>query len=82
MRLRTVAYGLLIVLLLVGCGDRLSMRQLEQLESRVNDVPDSVLTVLTATDMPRWGERRALYALLTVQSQDKSYISIPLCCWQ
>ena len=80
MRLRTVAYGLLIVLLLVGCGDRLSMRQLEQLESRVNDVPDSVLTVLTATDMPRWGERRALYALLTVQSQDKSYISIPLRC--
>ena len=27
MRLRTVAYGLLIALLLVGCGDRLSMRQ-------------------------------------------------------
>ena len=76
MRLRTVAYGLLIALLLVGCGDRLSMRQLEQLESRVNDAPDSVLTVLTATDMPRWGERRALYALLTVQAQDKSYIDV------
>ena len=76
MRLRTMAYGLLIALLLVGCGDRLSMRQLEQLESRVNDAPDSVLTVLTATDMPRWGERRALYALLTVQSQDKSYIDV------
>ena len=76
MRLRTMAYGLLIALLLVGCGDRISMRQLEQLESRVNDVPDSVLTVLTATDMPRWGERRALYALLTVQSQDKSYIDV------
>ena len=76
MRLRTMAYGLLIALLLVGCGDRISMRQLVQLESRVNDVPDSVLTVLTATDMPRWGERRALYALLTVQSQDKSYIDV------
>ena len=76
MRLRTMAYGLLIALLLVGCGDRISMRQLEQLESRVNDVPDSVLTVLTATDMPRWGERRALYALLTVQAQDKSYIDV------
>ena len=76
MRLRTMAYGLLIALLLVGCGDRLSMRQLEQLESRVNDAPDSVLTVLTATDMPRWGERRALYALLTVQAQDKSYIDV------
>ena len=76
MRLRTVAYGLLIAFLLGGCGDRISMRQLEQLESRVNDVPDSVLTVLTAADIPRWGERRALYALLTVQAQDKSYIDV------
>ena len=76
MRLRTVAYGLLIALLLVGCGDRLSMRQLEQLESRVNDAPDSVLAVLTAADMPCWGEARALYALLTVQAQDKSYIDV------
>jgi hypothetical protein len=42
----------------------------------VNDVPDSVLAVLTATDMPRWGEARALYALLTVQAQDKSFIDV------
>ena len=76
MHLRTLAYSLLIAVLLGGCGDRISMRLLEQLESRVNDVPDSVLTVLTATDMPRWGERRALYALLTVQAQDKSYIDV------
>ena len=76
MHLRTMIHSLLVAILLVGCGDRLSMRQLEQLESRVNDVPDSVLTVLTTTDMPRWGERRALYALLTVQSQDKSYIDV------
>ena len=52
------------------------MRQLEQLESRANDVPDSVLAVLTAADMPCWGEARALYALLTVQAQDKSYINV------
>jgi hypothetical protein len=52
------------------------MRQLEQLEVRVNDVPDSVLRVLTATDMPRWGERRALYALLTVQAQDKKGLKV------
>ena len=76
MRLRTMAYGLLIALLLVGCGDRISMRQLEQLESRVNDVPDSVLTVLTATDMPRWGERRALYALLRTQADYKCFVPL------
>ena len=76
MKRRTVIYSLLLATLCMGCGGRLSMRQLEQLEARVNDAPDSVLTVLTATDMPRWGERRALYALLTVQAQDKSYIDV------
>ena len=76
MKLRTVIYLFLVAILLVGCGGRISMRQLEQLESRVNDMPDSVLTVLTAADMPCWGEARALYALLTVQAQDKSYIDV------
>ena len=76
MQFRTIIYTLLLATLCVGCGGRLSMRQLEQLEARVNDAPDSVLTVLAATDMPRWGEARALYALLTVQAQDKSYIDV------
>ena len=76
MQFRTIIYTLLLATLLVGCGGRLSMRQLEQLEARVNDAPDSVLAVLTAADMPRWGEARALYALLTVEAQDKSYIDV------
>lgn len=76
MKLRTVIYSLLLATLCMGCSGRLSMRQLEQLEARMNDVPDSVLAVLTATDMPQWGERRALYALLTVQAQDKSGIDV------
>ncbi|MBR3985177.1 MAG: hypothetical protein IKJ92_09560 [Bacteroidaceae bacterium] len=76
MKLRTVIYTLLLATLCMGCGGSLSMRQLEQLEARVNDAPDSVLTVLTATDMPRWGEARALYALLTVQAQDKSGLDV------
>ena len=76
MKLRTVIYTLLLATLCMGCGGRLSMRELERLEARMNDAPDSVLTVLTAVDMPRWGERRALYALLTVQAQDKSYIDV------
>ena len=76
MKHRIALYLFLVATLCVGCGNAPSMRQLEQLESRVNDMPDSVLAVLTATDMPRWGERRALYALLTVQAQDKSYIDV------
>ena len=76
MKLRTVIYTLLLATLCMGCGGTLSMRELEHLEARMNDAPDSVLAVLTATDMPRWGERRALYALLTVQAQDKSYIDV------
>ncbi|MBQ2435643.1 MAG: hypothetical protein II269_05880 [Bacteroidaceae bacterium] len=76
MKLRTVIYSLLLATLCMGCGGSLSMRQLEQLEARINDAPDSALAVLTATDMPRWGEARALYALLTVQAQDKSYIDV------
>ena len=76
MQFRTIIYTLLLAALCVGCGGRLSMRQLQELEARVNDAPDSVLAVLTAADMPRWGERRALHALLTVQAQDKSYIDV------
>ena len=76
MKLRTVIYSLLLATLCMGCGGRLSMHELEHLEARVNDAPDSVLAVLTAADMPRWGERRALHALLTVQAQDKNYIDV------
>ncbi|MBO7266729.1 MAG: hypothetical protein J6V12_03095 [Bacteroidaceae bacterium] len=76
MKHRIALYLFLLATLLVGCGDRVSMRQLEQLESRVNDVPDSVLAVLTTTEAPRWGERRALHALLTVQAQDKKGLKV------
>ena len=76
MKHRVLLYLLLVAALCVGCGDAPSMRQLQELEARVNDAPDSVLAVLTAADMPHWGEARALYALLTVQAQDKSYIDV------
>ena len=76
MKHRIALYLFLVVTLCMGCGGRIGMRQLQALEARVNDAPDSVLRVLTAADMPRWGEARALYALLTVQAQDKSYIDV------
>ena len=76
MNLRFLTYLLVAIALLTGCGGRIGMRQLERLEARVNDAPDSVLTVLASSEPPRWGEARALYALLTVQAQDKSYIDV------
>ena len=51
MKFRTVIYTLLLATLCMGCGGSLSMRQLEQLEARMNDAPDSVLAVLTAADI-------------------------------
>ncbi len=76
MKGHVLLYLLIVAALCMGCGDAPSMRQLQELEARVNDAPDSVLAVLTAADMPRWGETRALYALLTVEAQDKSYIDV------
>ena len=72
MKLRIALYLLLLATLCMGCGSRLSMHEQERLEAHVNDAPDSVLAVLTSTDIPCWGEARALYALITVQAQDKS----------
>ena len=48
---RRIALLLVVVTLCMGCGDAPSMRQLQELEARVNDVPDSVLAVLTASDL-------------------------------
>ena len=76
MKHRIALYLLFVAALCMGCGNALTMRELMALEARINDAPDSVLAVLTASDMPRWGELRALYALLTVEAQDKSYIDV------
>ena len=51
MKCRVLLYLFLVAALCVGCGDAPSMRQLQGLEARVNDVPDSVLAVLTASDL-------------------------------
>ena len=76
MKHRIALYLLFVAALCMGCGNALTKRELMALEARINDAPDSVLAVLTASDMPRWGESRALYALLTVEAQDKSYIDV------
>ena len=48
MKHRIALYLFLLATLCMGCGGRLSMRELEGLEARMNDAPDSVLAVLTA----------------------------------
>ncbi len=42
MKLRTVIYSLLLATLCMGCGNTLSMRELERLEARMEDAPDSL----------------------------------------
>ena len=51
MKLRTVIYSLSLATLCMGCGGRIGMRQLEQLEARMSDVLDSVLVYLP---LPTW----------------------------
>ena len=54
MKGRVLLYLLFVATLCMGCGNALTKRELMALEARINDAPDSVLAVLTATDMPRW----------------------------
>jgi tetratricopeptide (TPR) repeat protein len=63
---------LLVALMLFTCCGSRTMQQLEQLEARIDYVPDSVLSVLDSMESGfRTGEPRALHALLTVRAQDK-----------
>lgn len=67
---KTLLLGV-VSIMLIGCGSR-TMQQLEQLEARIDYVPDSVLSVLDSMESGfRTGEARALHALLTVRAQDK-----------
>jgi tetratricopeptide (TPR) repeat protein len=67
---KTLLLGV-VSIMLIGCGNN-TMRSLEQLETRIDHVPDSVLHELSSMDGTiKWGEARALHALLTVRAQDK-----------
>ena len=53
------------------------MRQLEQLEARVNDAPDAVHLALDSIPLATLrGEARALYAILRTQADYKCYIPL------
>lgn len=67
---KTLLLGV-VSIMLIGCGNN-TMRSLEQLETRIDHVPDSVLSVLDSMESGfLTGEPRALHALLTVRAQDK-----------
>ena len=74
MKLRTVIYTLLLATLLVGCGDRLAMRELERLETLLDSVPELVRESLDSIPAASLrGEARALYAILRTQADYKCY---------
>lgn len=77
MNLRTIIYSLLVAFLLVGCGGRRYMPQLERLETQVDSVPHLVAQALDSMPSRRFrGEPRALYALLRTQADYKCFVPI------
>lgn len=75
MKFRTVIYTLLLVALCMGCGGRINMRQLEQLEAQLDTAPDVVRLALDSISLSELnGEARALYAILRTQADYKCYV--------
>lgn len=69
----------LIVLFLLGsCAEKQEIRHLEEVETILQEKPDSALTLLQAMDQStiRSKKGRALWALLTSAALDKNYIDV------
>ena len=70
---------LFLVLFTVGCNNAVQFdKKLEQVESLMKSRPDSALMILNTIDPkePRHEERKARYALLYIQAQDKNNIIV------
>ena len=77
MKLRTMIYSLLLATLCMGCGGRIGMRQLEQLEAQIDSVPHLVRQGLDSIPFATLrGEARALYAILKTQADYKCYVPL------
>ena len=69
---------LLCMMTVASCGSRSVMRELESMESVLDDSPDSVRSRLDSIDASSLhGESRALYAMLRTQADYKCYVDIP-----
>ncbi len=77
MKPRTVIYTLLLATLCMGCGNTLSMRELERLEVQLDTAPELVRLALDSIPLATLdGEARALYAILRTQADYKCYVPL------
>ena len=74
---RRIALLLVVVTLCMGCGGRIGMRQLQELEAQLDSVPHLVRQGLDSIPFATLrGEARALYAILRTQADYKCYVPL------
>ena len=76
MKLKTVLFAIIALLPLVSCGNRAVSAQLDDIESYIQERPDSALAILQAIDKQNLTTRslKAKYAVLYSAAIDKNYI--------
>ena len=76
MKLRTLIFAIIALLPLVSCGNRAVSAQLDDIESYIQERPDSALAILQAIDKQNLTTRslKAKYAVLYSAAIDKNYI--------
>ena len=74
---RRIALLLVVVTLYMGCGGRIGMRRLQELEAQLDSVPHLVQQSLDSIPFATLrGEARALYAILKTQADYKCYVPL------
>ena len=74
---RIALYLLVVATLCMGCGGRVHMRQLQELEAQLDSVPHLVRQGLDSIPFVTLrGEARALYAILRTQADYKCYVPL------
>ena len=74
---RRIALLLVVVTLCMGCGGRIGMRRLQELEAQLDSVPHLVQQSLDSIPFAMLrGEARALYAILRTQADYKCYVPL------
>ena len=74
---RRIALLLVVVTLCMGCGGRIGMRRLRELEAQLDSVPHLVRQGLDSIPFATLrGEARALYAILKTQADYKCYVPL------
>ena len=76
MKIRTILLAVIALLPLLSCGNRAVSAQLDDIESHIQERPDSALEALHAIDTLRLARKadKALYKLLTAWALDKESV--------